>query len=299
MQVALVTPSFNRAPTLAATLRSVAAQTGNIDLRYVVIDGGSTDATLDILKAHDSIIDDWVSEPDKGMYDAIAKGFARSGGEVLGWLNSDDTLFPWAIDTVSRIFRDIPEIQWLTTLTQTAIDAAGDVMYFRKVPGYAQQAFFDGVYFGFGGDGGVYSTDFIQQESTFFRRSLWEKVGAAALASRPLAGDFALWTAFMAEAPLVAVDTPLGAFRVHSGSQLSRGKREQYVGECASALAEARARLKYTPRTTGTEAVQYSGYFVEKILPEDGDSRWGLTERPFFVLPKGDLKSAIQRRAIY
>jgi glycosyltransferase involved in cell wall biosynthesis len=229
MQVALVTPSFNRAATLTATLQSVAAQTGEIDLRYVVIDGGSTDATLDILKAHDTLIDEWVSEPDNGMYDAIAKGFARSGGEVLGWLNSDDTLFPWAIDTVSRIFRDIPEIQWLTTLTQTAIDAAGDVMYFRKVPGYAQHAFFDGVCFGFGGDGSVYSTDFIQQESTFFRRSLWEKVGAQALTSRKLAGDFALWTAFMAEAPLVAVDTPLGAFRVHSGSQLSRGKREQYV----------------------------------------------------------------------
>jgi glycosyltransferase involved in cell wall biosynthesis len=299
MQVALVTPSFNRAATLTATLQSVAAQTGDIDLRYVVIDGGSTDATLDILKAHDTLIDEWVSEPDNGMYDAIAKGFARSGGEVLGWLNSDDTLFPWAIDTVSRIFRDIPEIQWLTTLTQTAIDAAGDVMYFRKVPGYAQHAFFDGVCFGFGGDGSVYSTDFIQQESTFFRRSLWEKVGAQALTSRKLAGDFALWTAFMAEAPLVAVDTPLGAFRVHSGSQLSRGKREQYVSECASALADARTRLKYTPRTASTEAAQYNGFFVEKILPEDSNSRWGLTERPFYVLPKGDLKSAIQRRVIY
>jgi hypothetical protein len=103
----------------------------------------------------------------------------------------------------------------------------------------------------------------------------------------------------MAEAPLVAVDTPLGAFRVHSGSQLSRGKRELYVSECVSALAEARARLKYTPRSTGTEAVQYSGFYAEKILPEDPAGRWGLTERPFYVLPKGELKSAIQRRAIY
>jgi glycosyltransferase involved in cell wall biosynthesis len=67
MQVALVTPSFNRASTLTATLQSVAAQTGDIDLRYVVVDGGSTDATLDILKSHDAIIDEWVSEPDKGM----------------------------------------------------------------------------------------------------------------------------------------------------------------------------------------------------------------------------------------
>jgi glycosyltransferase involved in cell wall biosynthesis len=299
MQVALVTPTFNRASTLAATLRSVANQTGSIDLRYVVIDGGSTDGTLDIIKDHGEVIDAWVSEPDQGMYDAVAKGFARSGGDILGWLNSDDVLFPWAIDTVSRVFRDIPEIQWLTTLTQAAIDAAGDVMYFRKVPGYSQQAFFDGVYFGFGGDGGVYATDFIQQESTFFRRSLWEKIGAPALTSRALAGDFALWTAFMAEAPLVAVDTPLGAFRVHSAGQLSRGKREQYVSECASALTEARARLKYLPRATGTEAISYNGYYVEKVRPEDAGSRWGLTERPFYVLPKGDLKSAIQRRAIY
>ena len=87
------------------------------------------------------------------MYDAIAKGFARTDGEILGWLNSDDTLFPWALHLVTRIFEDVPEIQWISTLTQAAVDADGDIRYFRKVPGYAQQAFFDGVYFGFGGAG--------------------------------------------------------------------------------------------------------------------------------------------------
>jgi glycosyltransferase involved in cell wall biosynthesis len=299
VRVGLVTPSFNRASTLAATLKSVASQTGDIDLHYGIIDAGSTDGTADLVSQHAAIVDHWVSEPDKGMYDAIAKGFAKSQGDVLGWLNSDDILFPWAIDTVSRIFADIPEIQWLTTLTQSAIDAAGDVMYFRKVPGYSQRAFFDGVYFGFGGDGGVYATDFIQQESTFFRRALWDKVGARALTSRGLAGDFALWTAFMAEAPLVGVDTALGAFRVHSAGQISRGKREQYVAECASALNEARAKLNFTPRAPGSEPAQYAGYFVEKIKPEDSASRWALLEKPFFVLPKGDLKTAVQRRAIY
>lgn len=297
-KISLVTPTFNRAGTLAATLASVANQRGRFDLQYVVIDGGSTDGTLELLNAKKGLVGDYVSEPDGGMYDAIAKGFARTDGEILGWLNSDDTLFPWAFDLITRIFDDVPEIQWISTLTQAAIDADGDIRYLRKVPGYAQQAFFDGVYFGFGGAGDRHATDFIQQESTFFRRALWERVGEPALRSASLAGDFALWAAFMGEAPLVGVDAPLGAFRTHSAGQLSRGQRESYVQQCKAALNAARAKLNYTARAV-EGAATYNGIYAEKTAPEQVNSRWRVVERPFHVLPKGDLKTALNQRLVF
>lgn len=296
--ISLVTPTFNRAATLPATLASVAAQTGAHKLQYVVVDGGSTDETVDMLRADPPGVTDWVSEPDDGMYDAIAKGFARTDGEILGWLNSDDTLFPWALHLVTRIFEDVPEIQWISTLTQAAVDADGDIRYFRKVPGYAQQAFFDGVYFGFGGAGDLHATEFIQQESTFFRRSLWEKVGEPALRSQSLAGDFALWTAFMAETPLVGVDAPLGAFRIHSAGQLSRGQRDAYVQQCTQALQAQRDKLGYSPKQIDGAAT-YTGAYVEKKSPEAVGSHWGVIERPFHVLPRGDLKTALNRRLVF
>ena len=219
IKISLVTPTFNRAEILPATLDSIAQQRGHYDLQYVVMDGGSTDGTQEIIKARRDIVTDYISAPDDGMYDAIVKGFARCDGDVFGW-NSDDTLFPWTLSLVSRLFEEIPTAQWISTLTQAAIDAAGDIMYLRKVPGYSQQAFFDGVYFGFGGAGDSHATEFIQQESTFFRRALWEKVGPAALASQSLAGDFALWTAFMAEAPPLGVDAPLA--RLHTPAYMPK-----------------------------------------------------------------------------
>lgn len=297
-RISLVTPTYNRAETLAATIDSIAQQTGFPAVHYTVVDGGSTDGTLDLLRTRADIVNAWSSEPDGGMYDAIAKGFSKADGDVLGWLNSDDTLFPWALKLVSRIFTDIPEIQWISTLTQAAIDADGDIRYFRKVPGYAQQAFFDGVYFGFGGAGDSHATEFIQQESTFFRRALWEKVGEAALRSQSLAGDFALWTAFMAEAPLVGVDAPLGAFRIHSAGQISRGRRETYIQQCTESLNAAREKLHYVPRGVDGAAT-YQGFYAEKCEPEVIGSAWRVVEKPFHVLPSGDLKSAINRRLIF
>ena len=95
--VSVITPVLNGGSTLELTLRSVAAQKYR-NLEHIVIDGGSTDQTLDILRRFRSSIPfRWVTEKDSGMYSAINKGIAMARGDVLAYLNADDLYFPWTL----------------------------------------------------------------------------------------------------------------------------------------------------------------------------------------------------------
>ncbi len=107
MKISVVTPSFNQGRYLERTLRSVLDQRGNFDLEYWVIDGGSTDDSLEILKRHGDRLQ-WVSGRDKGQSDAINKGFRRATGDILAWLNSDDTYEPGALAAVAEAYRQEP-----------------------------------------------------------------------------------------------------------------------------------------------------------------------------------------------
>jgi glycosyltransferase involved in cell wall biosynthesis len=100
--VSIITPSFNRAEFIEDTIRSVSSQSYQ-RLEYIVIDGASTDGTLDILETHAQAgALRFLSEPDKGMYDAINKGLSMAQGEILCYLNSDDRYFPWSVETAVR-----------------------------------------------------------------------------------------------------------------------------------------------------------------------------------------------------
>jgi glycosyltransferase involved in cell wall biosynthesis len=112
MRVSLVTPSFNQGQFIRRTIDSVLAQTGDFELDYRVIDGGSTDGTLDILASYGNRLH-WTSEPDRGQVDAINKGLRMADGDIVGWLNSDDVLLPGALTHAVEAFHSNPDAEWL------------------------------------------------------------------------------------------------------------------------------------------------------------------------------------------
>jgi GT2 family glycosyltransferase len=241
MRICIVTPSFNQGRFLDAAMRSVLDQQVE-GLEYIVMDGGSTDESVEIIKRHAGALTHWESAKDAGQYDAITRGFAHSSAEIMGWLNSDDLYCPWAFRVVMDIFEQLPEVQWLTTTTQIRWDAEGRAVRTLHVPGYSKYGFLRGEYLP---ARGRFAMGWIQQESTFWRRSLWEKAGAQVGKDFPLAGDFELWARFFDHATLHAVETPLGGFRFH-GEQKTGGDRVDYMTEAERALVAHRGRPKAT-----------------------------------------------------
>lgn len=230
-RISIVTPSLNQGAYLEAAIGSVLGQEYR-DLEYVVIDGGSTDGSVDTIRRHQDRISYWVSEPDKGQYDAINKGFAHTSGGVMGWLNADDQYTPWTLRVVGRLFALFPQVQWLTSLFPLVWDETGVAVACLRVPGYSSRGFYRGENLP---GAGWHARGWIQQESTFWRRSLWEAAGGYLDVSLPLAADFELWARFFRHAALVGVETPLGGFRAH-GNQRSLHHLDEYVLQAQEAL---------------------------------------------------------------
>ncbi|MFV1978958.1 MAG: glycosyltransferase family 2 protein [Myxococcota bacterium] len=111
-KISIVTPSFNQGPFIEETIRSVILQ-GYPNLEYLIIDGGSSDETLSVIRRYEPWISGWVSEEDRGQADAINKGFEKSTGELLGWLNSDDILYPGYLFKMAAAFQERPEVDFI------------------------------------------------------------------------------------------------------------------------------------------------------------------------------------------
>lgn len=293
-KISIVTPSFNQAVFLEATIKSVINQ-NYPNLEYIIIDGGSSDGSVEIIKKYEQYLHYWCSEADGGQYDAINKGFRHSTGEIMGWINSDDMYLPWAFKTVADIMSTLPEIEWLTTLNQGFWDYHGFCSGFRLIPGYSIEAFLDGCYLPFNNSKGI---GFIQQESTFWRRKLWTKAGGYVSTDLKLASDFELWCRFYTYSPLYGTPSPLGGFR----SQFSQKSRniEDYVKEAELSLVHMRHSLRWKPNfyrnmfislkfnripKISKIALSQWGYKCKKVIRQKADqpnSYWKIEEYNFF-----------------
>lgn len=226
----IVTPSFNQGQFLEETICSVLDQ-AYPDLEYVIMDGGSSDNSVEVIQRYAGHLTYWTSGKDGGHYDAIVKGFARTSGDVMAWINSDDKYTPWAFSVVAEIFASFPDIEWLTTAYPLVWDRHGRAVECNYRGGFDRCAFMRGANLPRGRwHGGA----FIQQESTFWRRSLWERAGAT-IDNSTIAGDFELWARFFGHAELHTVKAPLAGFRVH-GDQISVQRRAEYMAAAEEIL---------------------------------------------------------------
>ena len=201
-RIALVTPVRNSGKYLEATIRSVLAQDyPNLD--YFIVDGGSTDNSVEIIRKYEDRISGWISEPDEGMYDAINKGFARTSGEIMGWISATDMLHTGGLKVVGSVFRDLPEVEWITGLPSEFNDNGMITRVTDDPPYWVRFRFLAGL------------NRYIMQEATYWRRSLWEKAGGYVDASRRYSSDFELWVRFFRHAKLYPVFGLIGGYRNH------------------------------------------------------------------------------------
>lgn len=131
LKISIVTPSYNQGQFIEETIQSVFKQ-NYANLEYFIIDGYSTDNTLEIIKKYENKLTYWISEKDKGQTHAINKGFKMATGDIIAWLNSDDVYCEGAFDAVSDFFENHPECQWLAG-NLLYMDAKGHA-YIRKYP---------------------------------------------------------------------------------------------------------------------------------------------------------------------
>ena len=162
LKITIVTPSYNQDRYLEQTIRSIVEQ-GYPALEYMILDGGSTDGSVEILKKYERHLAYWTSQKDAGQADAISRGFARATGDILGWVNSDDFLLPEALEKVGKFFVRNPQTD-LVIGGGLVVDEAGNRV--RKFYSFPQS--FESLLVG---------GQFFQQPSSFWRRSAYEAVG--------------------------------------------------------------------------------------------------------------------------
>lgn len=235
--ISVITPNFNGSPFLERTLRSVLDQ-GYPALEYIAVDGGSTDGSIETLRRYEKQLAHWGSEPDHGHYDAVNKGFGHSTGEILTWLNSDDMLLPGSLHIVAQLFREFPDVDWITGIPAQWDAEDRLVQVAERVPVYGQKPLRRGEH-----DARILPG--VQQEGCFWRRALWEKVGGQIDTRWTLGGDFELWTRMARHAGLATVSTVLAGSRRHPKQRSAREKAEYFrqVDEIAAA-AGARQYLR-------------------------------------------------------
>jgi glycosyltransferase involved in cell wall biosynthesis len=214
----IVTPCLNAEATIAETLRSVRDQ-GYDALEHVVVDGGSTDATMDIVRAAGDHVR-WISEPDRGLSDAMNKGIAMARNDVVGWLNADDVYLPGALQRVAEGFAGRPDALWATGRC-LIIDADGNEIR-RGVTRYKDALLRRWSFPLF------LTHNFVSSPATFVRREAFDLVGNFEERFR-YSMDYDVWLKLGRRSPPIVIDDPLACFRMAPGSLSMTGFEKQFA----------------------------------------------------------------------
>jgi glycosyltransferase involved in cell wall biosynthesis len=219
-KISIITPSFNQGQFIEETIQSVLNQ-DHPDLEYIVIDGGSTDNTLDILrKYNDSIL--WMSEPDRGQVDAINKGLRRATGEIVAFLNSDDLYEPGALWAVSEYAVDHPEAMLITGQCRN-IDEKGEET--RKAI-----TLYKNFWLGLRSYRVLLVLNYISQPATFWRYAVTEQIGYLD-ESLHYTMDYDYWLRIGCKYPIHYLHRNLACFRIHSSSKSGTTAHKQFDEE--------------------------------------------------------------------
>ena len=229
MKFTIVTPSFNQGTFIERTVDSVLSQEGDFELEYLVVDGGSTDGTLDVLRRHGERLR-WTSGPDRGQSAAINRGFRAATGDVVAWLNSDDTYAPGALDAVARALRE-SGARWCFGDCRIIDEDDREVRpAISRYKAWVARRYSRARLVG---------RNFIPQPATFFRRDLLLEAGPID-EKLHFAMDYDLWLRFSAIAAPVHVPRTLASFRWHGASKTGGG----YVKGAWECFRIARARAR-------------------------------------------------------
>tara|TARA_R110002051_G_scaffold266396_2_gene326151 strand:- start:23954 stop:24895 length:942 start_codon:yes stop_codon:yes gene_type:complete len=230
-KISIVTVNLNNGAFLEEAIQSVIGQ-DYPNLEYIMIDGGSTDNSLEVIERYSSHFTYWESQKDEGQYHAIQKGFEKSTGDIMAWINSDDKYLPKAFFAVADIFNRFQHVHWLMGCAKEYTEQ-GVLVGQIHLPWcrWSKHRYYTNDF------------QFIQQESSFWSRSLWEKAGATLDTTIKLSGDMELWARFFRHEKLHTTTLELSGFRHRKGAQRSKDFRDIYLTECKEVIQREKRNM--------------------------------------------------------
>ena len=210
MKISIITPSFNQAKYLEQTILSVIGQ-NYPELEYIIIDGGSKDGSVEIIKKYEKHLAYWVSERDAGQAAALNKGFNKATGDIAGWINSDDYLAPGCLTEIAAVFKK-DETIGIAYGDNQLIDENGKPLMLYSVPNISYKELLHGI------------PDIVQPGS-FYKKSVLDKAGLLDESLRYVM-DYDLWLRIGHISRISYIPAVLAFFRVH---RFSKTKAEGYA----------------------------------------------------------------------